>query len=99
MKQRSGRTDHCQRLYDLFNQRLSAGQTFYTPCLGWKEFVPTYFGPLIERTRPDASVNLLIPSLLHSMWQNRQLKPTFRQDVKVAAGVMWYGGKEAGDAQ
>lgn len=30
---------------DTFNRRLERGQWFYTPCLGWKEFVPDYVGP------------------------------------------------------
>lgn len=73
-----------------FEERLAAGQTFYTPCLGWKEFVPTYFGPLKPDTRPDASVNMVLPSLLHDMWDRKQLNPTFRQNVKIIEGVMWY---------
>lgn len=30
---------------DAFIRRLERGQWFYTPCLGWKEFVPDYVGP------------------------------------------------------
>ena len=90
MKRRSGRLDHCQRLFDLFNARLRSGQTFYTPCLGWKEFVPSYFGPLRQETKPESSVNEVIPSLLSSMWEHRQLKPSFKQDWHVVNGVMSY---------
>ena len=61
----------------LFEERLAHGQTFYSPCLGWKEFVPTYFGPLQTSSKPDRSINLKIPYLLLSMWEERQLKPIF----------------------
>lgn len=74
----------------LFEERLERGQTFFTPCLGWKEFVPRYFGPLRSGTEPDRSVTLEIPALLHSMWEHRQLKPVFRQDWQIINGVMSY---------
>lgn len=74
----------------LFEERLAYGQTFFTPCLGWKEFVPRYFGPLRSGTTPDRSVNLDIPALLHSMWEHRQLKPEFRQNWQIVNGVMSY---------
>lgn len=51
---------------------------FYTPCLGWKEFVPTYFGPLRKGTRREASVDgIVIPSFMKSMWEHRRLKPDY----------------------
>lgn len=74
----------------LFEERLARGQTFFTPCLGWKEFVPSYFGPLRSGTVPESSVNLVIPALLHSMWEHRRLKPVFRQDWQIVNGVMSY---------
>ena len=73
-----------------FNQRLQEGKAFYTPCLGWKEFVPSYFGPLRPETRPEAHVNLIIPSLLHTMWEHHKRCPTFRQNVEVKGGVLLY---------
>jgi CRISPR-associated protein Cas5d len=30
---------------DAFSRKLESGRWFYTPCLGWKEFVPDYVGP------------------------------------------------------
>jgi len=74
----------------IFDERLAQGRTFYTPCLGWKEFVPRYFGPLREGTGPDRSVNIDIPALLHSMWEQRQLKPVFKQNWQIVHGVMSY---------
>jgi CRISPR-associated protein Cas5d len=64
--------------------------------LGWKEFVPSYFGPIRERDEnsniiePDKTVNAVIPSLLHSMWEHRKLQPIFRQNVEIKEGVMLY---------
>jgi CRISPR-associated protein Cas5d len=81
-------------LRERFNERLANGQAYYTPCLGWKEFVPSYFGPIRERDEngnsiePDKTVNVVIPSLLHSMWQHRKLQPIFRQNVEIKEGVM-----------
>ena len=72
----------------LFDERLKNRQTFYAPCLGWREFVPTYFGAV--RSQRDCSVNITIPSLLHSMWEHRQLKPDFRQDWEIVNGIMSY---------
>lgn len=77
-------------LQERFDQRLLDGQTQYTPCLGWKEFAPSYFGPLQPETKPAASVNEVISSLLHSMWSHRRLKPQFKQDWHIVNGVMSY---------
>ena len=95
-KKRSGTRDHAHELWERFNERLTNGQTYYTPCLGWKEFVPSYFGPIRERDEngniiePDKTVNAVIPSLLHSMWEHRKLQPIFRQNVEIKEGVMLY---------
>jgi CRISPR-associated protein Cas5d len=82
-----------------FDERLASGQTYYTPCLGWKEFVPSYCGPLRKDTRPDTSVNLLMPSLLHEMWEDKQLKPKFVQNWEIVNGVMSYQYRRPDDAQ
>jgi CRISPR-associated protein Cas5d len=75
----------------LFDQRLKRGQTFYTPCLGWKEFVPSYFGPFLRGTRRETSADdIVIPSFLRSMWDHRQLKPEYVQDWRIVKGVMSY---------
>ncbi|MGD0770599.1 MAG: CRISPR-associated protein Cas5 [Tepidisphaeraceae bacterium] len=91
--------DWAAMLKDRFEQRLADGQTFYTPCLGWKEFVPTYFGPLQSETRPDQSIDMVIPSLLHEMWEHKQPKPTFRQNVEIVKGVMWFDRRASVNAQ
>jgi len=37
---------------DAFHRRLERGRWFYTPCLGWKEFVPDYPRTVPRRHRP-----------------------------------------------
>lgn len=98
LRERRGR-DWRPELKKRFDERLANGQTFYTPCLGWKEFVPTYFGPLRPETKPDESINLIIPSLLHSMWKHRELKPTYVQDWEIVSGVMSYEFRRPDDAE
>jgi len=91
LKKRGGTKDYYTILRDRFNQRLEKGQTYYTPCLGWKEFVPSYFGPFREGTRREPSVDdTIIPSFLRSMWEHQQLKPEYVQDWRIIQGVMSY---------
>ncbi len=95
-KRSSRRRDFAKELQERFNERLAKDQTYYTPCLGWKEFVPSYFGQFRERDENDnkierdRNVNLIIPSLLHSVWEHRQVKPAYRQNVEIKEGVMHY---------
>jgi CRISPR-associated protein Cas5d len=90
LRRRRGR-DWRPEFKALFDDRLTRGQMFYVPCLGWKELVPTYFGPFREGTRRyETEGEIVIPSLLHSMWDHRQLKPEYVQDWRIVKGVMSY---------
>lgn len=90
LRQRRGQ-DWRPRFKELFDNRLIRGQTFYMPCLGWKEFVPTYLGPFREGTKREISVDdIVIPSFLRSMWEHHQLKPEYVQDWRIVKGVMSY---------
>ena len=90
LRQRRGQ-DWRPRFKKLFDDRLQRGQTFYMPCLGWKEFVPTYLGPFREGTKRETSVDdIVIPSFLCSMWEHRQLKPRYVQNWRIIKGVMSY---------
>lgn len=90
MRRRRGQ-DWRPRFTTLFEDRLQRGQTFYTPCLGWKEFAPSYLGPFRENTRREKSVDdMVISSLLRSMWDHRQLKPDYVQNWHISNGVMSY---------
>jgi CRISPR-associated protein Cas5d len=78
---------------EIFQRRLERGQYYYVPCLGWKEFVPSYVGRFRETTRPDNSINLIIPSMLHSVFSqpvNGQVKPRYVQNVQIREGVFEY---------
>jgi len=75
----------------MFDERLKLGQTFYTPCLGWKEFAPTYVGPFRGETKRETSVDdIVIPSFLCSMWDNHKLQPSYVQNWQIVKGVMSY---------
>jgi CRISPR-associated protein Cas5d len=78
-KKRSGqrKLEYADEFKKEFDRRLENGQTFYTPCLGWKEFVPSYFGRLRPGTQVDKTVNIPIPSLHHTMWEGHKLRPVF----------------------
>ena len=81
--------NHLHALQEMFIRRLKQGNFYYTPCLGWKEFVPSYFGPLRNSTQVDKSINILIPSMLYSMFdapENGTVKPLFKQNVKIVEG-------------
>ena len=85
--------NHIHALQEMFIRRLRQGSFRYTPCLGWKEFVPSYFGPLRNLTTNDKSINLVIPSMLYSMFDapgNGNILPLFKQNVEVVEGVLNY---------
>lgn len=78
---------------EMFYRRLKHGQFYYVPCLGWKEFVPTYVGEFRETTRADASINMVVPSMLHSVFDepsNGKTAPRFVQNVHIRNGVLKY---------
>ncbi len=81
------------KLQEIFLRRLESGQFYSTPFLGWKEFVPTYFGPLRNNTSVDSSINLIIPSMLSTMYDRPTkgiVSPTFVQNVEINKGVIFY---------
>jgi CRISPR-associated protein Cas5d len=85
--------NHLHALQDMFLRRLKQGSFRYTPCLGWREFVPSYFGPLRDTTTVDKSINLEIPSMLYCMFDkpgNGVIKPIFRHNVKIVQGELNY---------
>lgn len=96
IRKRPDLEQHGKAFVDKFYARLNNFQNFYIPCLGWKEFVPSYFGPIREKDtqgrpiQPDITINETIPSMLYSMWENRELQPTFVQNVRIEHGVLCY---------
>lgn len=81
-------------LQDLFQRRLKRGQCFRTPCLGWSEFVCSYWGAFrTDATKVNTALNLKIPSMLWTVWDKPSggtFQPEFRQDVEIKAGVLDY---------
>jgi CRISPR-associated protein Cas5d len=61
-------------LCEMFNRRLAEGKSKYAPCLGWKEFLPNYFGPFRDHGDGTNGFQLQthyfaeLPALLLSMW-------------------------------
>jgi CRISPR-associated protein Cas5d len=91
-KKRSGvrKMNYALEFHKEFGRRLREGQTYYTPCLGWKEFVPSYFGELREESHADETINIAIPSILHSMWEQHRLCPSFNRNAEIKGGTMNY---------
>lgn len=78
---------------EMFQRRLMKGQWYSTPCLGWKEFVPNYVGPLRSDSAPCASVNACLPSMLRAVFSQPShgvYAPSFRQSVEIRQGVLHY---------
>ena len=83
--------NHLHALKDIFDRRLRNGQLYSTPCLGWSEFTPSYFGPLRESIYRCKDVNVEVPSMLFRVFDQDNgghYAPEFRQDVKVVRGVL-----------
>lgn len=80
-------------LQSMFQRRIEIGQCHRTPCLGLSEFTASYWGGFRDAYTPDRAINLVIPSMLYSVWSDPvsgTYQPEFRQDVKVVAGEMIY---------
>jgi len=78
---------------DAFNRRVEKGQWFYTPCLGWKEFVPDYVGFFRSETRVCENENHQLPTMLRMVFDQPQaglVKPTFSRKLRVEKGVLVY---------
>ncbi|MBI5875560.1 MAG: CRISPR-associated protein Cas5 [Deltaproteobacteria bacterium] len=85
--------NHLHALQDFFNRRLNKGRLYYTPCLGWKEFVPSYVGEFREGTKKQADINIVIPSMLHSVFDkisDGQVAPSFAVDAVIKEGELIY---------
>lgn len=81
------------QLQEMFLRRLARGQCHSTPALGWREFTCSYWGPFRDGTEVDASLNLVIPSMLAGMWSEPvrgSYAPRFAQEVRVVSGALAY---------
>ena len=93
---RLGGVNVAHALQEMFNRRLTKGISKYAPCLGWKEFLPSYFGPFRDHASTTASptlqgdLNLALPAFLLSMWDapvRGAYQPSFRE-LNVKGGVL-----------
>jgi CRISPR-associated protein Cas5d len=87
------RNNHLHALRDLFERRLKQGYLYNTPCLGWSEFTPRYFGPLRSSTHIREDIDVTIPSMLFRVFDRNvdgKYAPQFRQDLRIEKGVLHF---------
>jgi len=79
---------------DIFNRRLRLGQCYSVPSLGWREFTPSYMGPLREETKVlSQASNTIIPSMLREVFKggyNSPVSYVYNKDVVIIAGCLNY---------
>ena len=93
LSQISRTTNSTHAYKEMFDRRLKRGQCFSMPCMGWKEFVPDYFGVLKKENSPCLDINMTIPSMLNQTFSKgiySNYNPTYRQNVKIVNGVLNY---------
>ena len=82
---------------EIFDRRLSRGQCFHTPFLGWKEFPASYFGPIREDAQP-VDVTTVLPSMFRDAVygpDGKVLRYAFDQNVAIEHGVLVFPVREA----
>jgi CRISPR-associated protein Cas5d len=92
-KYREANINGAHAYQEMFRRRMAKGQWHAVPCLGWKEFVPDYVGPLRDATYRNEQLNAMIPSMLHETFSPSRYGtygPVFRQSVEIREGVLMY---------
>jgi len=77
----------------IFKRRLKRGQWFTLPCLGWKEFTPSYVGAFRDETEVQEDINTVLPSMLREVFSdghNSKVRFTYDQNVQIKRGVLTY---------
>ena len=77
----------------IFNRRLSKGQCYSVPVLGWREFTPSYFGVFRSETKVFDSLTITIPSMLRQVFSGGYQSPLqyiFDNNVEIRNGVLEY---------
>ena len=77
----------------IFKRRLKRGQWFVLPCLGWKEFTPSYVGEFRKGTKVQEDINTVLPSMLRQVFGGRTNSPvkfSYDQNVKIEKGTLYY---------
>lgn len=84
-------TNHLHYLKDKFERRLRTGRWYHVPCLGWKEFTPSYVGIFREETKVEDSIEEIIPSMLFSVFSAPGIyNPEYKQNVWIKNGELKY---------
>ncbi len=87
---------------DIFNRRLSKGQCFSIPFLGWKEFGPNYFGSFRANTKVQTDFEVVIPSMLREVFSdgyNSKVAYSFDQNISISNGTLLFTAKETNHAE
>lgn len=83
----------------IFQRRLKRGQCFSVPVLGWREFTPSYFGPLRSQTHVLSDMPpVILPSMLRQVFSEGIDSPVsyrYDQNLSIVGGVLRY--PERGD--
>jgi CRISPR-associated protein Cas5d len=85
----------CHALQAMFFRRLKKGQCHKTPCLGWNEFVPSYWGRFRSTTVVDTDISINMVSMLNKTFDKAvsgNYNPQFVQQEKaiISKGVFCY---------
>lgn len=85
----------CHALQAMYQRRLKKGQCYHTPCLGWSEFVPSYWGTIRQSTEVDTEINLNLVSVVKGTFDTPlegKFSPQFQQGdaAHIKNGVFHY---------
>lgn len=76
----------------IFDRRLRRGQCYSIPALGWREFTPSYFGPLRDNTEVLSSLqDISISSMLRTVFGESYNSPvsfSYDQDIVIHKGCL-----------
>ena len=79
---------------EIFNRRLSRGQSYATLSLGWSEFTVSYFGPFRDTSHVCTELpDIHIPSMLRGVFRsnyNSEYCPVYDTDLCIHQGVLEY---------
>lgn len=82
----------------IFERRLKKGDWWALPALGWREFTPSYVGPLRAETKP-CDISTVLPSMLRDVFGGGGYKSAqkfiYDQNVEIKKGVLIYPEREA----
>lgn len=88
---------------DIFYRRLKRGQCYSSPSLGWKEFVPSYFGEFRDTTHVLSDLSpIAIPSMLRQVFSKGYNSPVsfvYDYNLVINKGVLDYPGEEQSYAE